>query len=117
MKSIDRLGRNYADILEQWRILTKEKGVYMRVIADGAYEYCASQAQTGFEKAYRMTVMKRLSASGFEGEINEALVENLMRESYEVSVSEYLKGQDISVIPSLEELKERYEGEVKDDAK
>lgn len=27
VKSIDRLGRNYNDIIEQWRILTKEKGV------------------------------------------------------------------------------------------
>lgn len=26
IKSIDRLGRNYEEILEQWRILTKEKG-------------------------------------------------------------------------------------------
>lgn len=25
VKSIDRLGRNYAEILEQWRIITKEK--------------------------------------------------------------------------------------------
>ena len=25
IKSIDRLGRNYSDILEQWRIITKEK--------------------------------------------------------------------------------------------
>lgn len=25
VKSIDRLGRNYADILEQWRIITKER--------------------------------------------------------------------------------------------
>ena len=25
VKSIDRLGRNYEDILEQWRIITKEK--------------------------------------------------------------------------------------------
>lgn len=25
VKSIDRLGRNYSDILEQWRIITKEK--------------------------------------------------------------------------------------------
>lgn len=25
VKSIDRLGRNYADILNQWRIITKEK--------------------------------------------------------------------------------------------
>ena len=27
IKSIDRLGRNYNEILEQWRILTKEKGI------------------------------------------------------------------------------------------
>ena len=27
IKSIDRLGRNYEEILEQWRILTKEKGI------------------------------------------------------------------------------------------
>lgn len=26
IKSIDRLGRNYADLNEQWRIITKEKG-------------------------------------------------------------------------------------------
>lgn len=26
VKSIDRLGRNYADLNEQWRIITKEKG-------------------------------------------------------------------------------------------
>lgn len=26
VKSIDRLGRNYQDIMEQWRIITKEKG-------------------------------------------------------------------------------------------
>lgn len=31
-KSIDRLGRNYDEILEQWRVLTKEKGVYMVVL-------------------------------------------------------------------------------------
>lgn len=32
VKSIDRLGRNYSDILEQWRVLTKEKGVAIVVI-------------------------------------------------------------------------------------
>ena len=30
--SIDRLGRNYSEILEQWRILTKEKGVDIAVL-------------------------------------------------------------------------------------
>ena len=32
LKSIDRLGRNYGEILEQWRILTKEKGVDLVVL-------------------------------------------------------------------------------------
>ena len=26
IKSIDRLGRNYQELMEQWRIITKEKG-------------------------------------------------------------------------------------------
>lgn len=32
VKSIDRLGRNYSEILEQWRLLTKEKGVDIVVL-------------------------------------------------------------------------------------
>ena len=32
IKSIDRLGRNYTEIQEQWRFLTKEKGVDIVVL-------------------------------------------------------------------------------------
>ena len=32
VKSIDRLGRNYSEILEQWRMLTKEKGADIAVL-------------------------------------------------------------------------------------
>ena len=32
IKSIDRLGRNYGEILEQWRILTKEKQIDIVVL-------------------------------------------------------------------------------------
>lgn len=32
VKSIDRLGRNYGEILEQWRLLTKEKSVDIVVL-------------------------------------------------------------------------------------
>ncbi len=32
IKSIDRLGRNYAEILEQWRILIKDKGIDIVVL-------------------------------------------------------------------------------------
>lgn len=32
IKSIDRLGRNYEEILEQWRVITKEKHADIRVL-------------------------------------------------------------------------------------
>ena len=32
IKSVDRLGRNYAEILEQWRMLTKDKGIDIVVL-------------------------------------------------------------------------------------
>ena len=32
IKSIDRLGRNYTEILNQWRILTRERGVDIVVL-------------------------------------------------------------------------------------
>lgn len=32
IKSIDRLGRNYTDVIEQWRVITKEKGADIRVL-------------------------------------------------------------------------------------
>ena len=32
LKSIDRLGRNYEEILEQWRTITKEKGAEVVVL-------------------------------------------------------------------------------------
>lgn len=32
IKSIDRLGRNYEEILQQWRLLTREKGIDIAVL-------------------------------------------------------------------------------------
>ena len=32
MKSIDRLGRNYAEIIEQWRFITRDKGADIKVL-------------------------------------------------------------------------------------
>lgn len=32
LKSIDRLGRNYSEILEQWSLITKTKGVDIKVL-------------------------------------------------------------------------------------
>ena len=34
VKSLDRLGRNYNEVLEQWRIITKEKGASIVILDD-----------------------------------------------------------------------------------
>lgn len=39
VESIDRLGRNYEEIIEQWRHLTKERGIDIRVLQ--ILSYCA----------------------------------------------------------------------------
>ena len=47
VKSIDRLGRNYDEILEQWRIITKEKGADVVVLDMPLLDTRASRDLTG----------------------------------------------------------------------
>ena len=46
VKSIDRLGRNYEEILEQWRIITKEKRAAIVVLDMPLLELLSYVAQT-----------------------------------------------------------------------
>lgn len=47
VSSIDRLGRNYDEILEQWRIITKQKAVDIRVIDMPLLDTSVSRDLTG----------------------------------------------------------------------
>ena len=47
VKSIDRLGRNYEEILEQWRILTKEKKVDIKILDMPLLDTAAQKDLTG----------------------------------------------------------------------
>lgn len=47
VKSIDRLGRNYHEILEQWRIITKEKNVAIVVLDMPLLDTRANRDLTG----------------------------------------------------------------------
>lgn len=47
VKSIDRLGRNYEEILEQWRLLTKEKSVDIVVLDMPLLDTRSSRDLTG----------------------------------------------------------------------
>ena len=47
VQDIDRLGRNYSEILEQWRIITKEKACDISVISISLLDTRASRDLTG----------------------------------------------------------------------
>ena len=47
IKSIDRLGRNYEEILEQWRIITKERRSNIRVLDMPLLDTSSSRDLTG----------------------------------------------------------------------
>lgn len=47
IKSIDRVGRNYNEILEQWRIITKEKQAYIVVLDMPLLDTKQNRDQTG----------------------------------------------------------------------
>ena len=49
IKSIDRLGRNYDDVLEQWRLLTKEKQV--DIVAQTEREFIHQRQAEGIAAA------------------------------------------------------------------
>lgn len=98
--------------LEVIKTPLKEKGKYERKLADGAYEYLVSQSEAGLESAYYFAIMRRIRNSGYEGDINEELVNRLMDETFGMSVTEYLDQCNISLLPSEQELREKYEGEV-----
>lgn len=60
VKSIDRLGRRYADILEQWRRLTKEKGVDVVVLDIPLLDTRASGTGGGITKTFIADLMLQL---------------------------------------------------------
>lgn len=60
VKSIDRLGRSYADILEQWRLLTKERGVDVVVLDIPLLDTRASGAEGGVTRTFIADLMLQL---------------------------------------------------------
>jgi len=92
-----------------------EKGTYMRTLADNTFEECQEQTQTGLEKAYREVIRYRLLTAGYEGEISDDMLDEIMQEAYGVSVSQYLSFCEVQLMPALEELTELYSGEVTDE--
>ena len=61
IKSIDRLGRNYEEILEQWRIITKEKSAAIVVLdKEGRVQWAKDGALTQEEVQQVVALLHKL---------------------------------------------------------
>ncbi|MDO4188053.1 MAG: hypothetical protein Q4D29_03610 [Lachnospiraceae bacterium] len=80
---------------------TDVKGEYTYELAEGGYDYCRNQARVGFEKAYYEAIKKRIVNSGYEGTVDDELVDRLMTETFGMSVSQYIDECDIKLLPDL----------------
>lgn len=63
--SIDRLGRNYVEIQEQWRILTKETGVDICVIDMPLLDTRQNKDLIGTFKNHNYTLSTKAQPNGF----------------------------------------------------
>lgn len=125
LSKIDDMNLSYDDVkecmgdfnLEVIKTPTDQKGVYSLSLAEKAYEYCENQAEVGLEKAYKKVVSDRITSSGYEGTITDDTVENLMMDTFGLSVSDYLKECNITLLPSEEEIIAKYSGEIEDEEK
>lgn len=119
LNEIDDMPLSYTDIkgmmgdIQLKLVLTPtgEKGKYMQTLAEGTFGDCEGRARAGLEKAYREVLKHRFLAAGYEGEMSETLADDMMREAYGISISEYLESCEVQLLPTLEELTGMYSGE------
>jgi len=93
-----------------------KKGIKNQQIVDGAYEQCLEKAYSGLANAYWQVVASRLTESGYDKPINQNTVEKLMKDTYGLSIVDYLKAcEDLSLLPSKEDAMTKYNQEVTDE--
>ena len=83
---------------------TDVKGEYTYELEESSYDQCLNQAKTGLEKAYKMAVLRRVSAEGYTENLSDGLVEQLMSETFGMSVSQYLNECNIKLLPEKDEI-------------
>ena len=91
---------------------TEVRGVYSQSLDEDSYDACSLMAKEGLKKAFCQVTLDLLVAEGYEGEPDEVLVEQLMQDTFGVSVEEYLDSCGVELIPSFENLSEKYSQEV-----
>ena len=112
LKSIDRLGRNYSEILEQWSLITKTKGVDIKVLDMPLLDtsYCKDIMGTfisdlvlqilSFQAEQERTYIKQRQAEGIAAAKQKGIKfgrpKKELPENFEELYQRYLRNEPIS---------------------
>lgn len=126
LSGIEEVQLSYDEILECMGELkvqvsytpTGKKGIYKQELIEETYDQCEQSALLGLEKAFCNVLNKRYEMMGTVANpedfvpMTEDEIDELMKETFGVGLHEYFEGLDIQLLPTKDEMKNMYSGEV-----
>lgn len=120
LSEIEQMNLSYEEISEMYEeinvdvILTKTKGknTYEQKLDESSYEEARIQAKEKLENIYRKAISNKIKSEGYENDFDDRLVDDLMQEAYNMSVSEYIEYCNVDYFPSKEKMSLKYSGEI-----
>lgn len=88
----------------------RSEGTFRCNVVPESYEQCRGAAYETFAALFREFSAQRLRMAGYTGDTDAEAVEELVEESFGMSTVSYLMSCAPSLLPSLEELQEEYDG-------
>ncbi len=86
------------------------EGTFCCNVLPESYDACNQAAYEAFAMAFRELLAQRLQMAGYEGGTDMESMESLVTETFGMSTVSYLMSCGPSLLPSLEDLQERYGG-------
>lgn len=86
------------------------EGTFRCNISPESYEACNQAAYEAFAEVFRELLAERLRMAGYAGSTDKEALEALAIESFGMSTVSYLMSCAPALLPSLEELQDRYDG-------
>lgn len=88
----------------------RSNGTFICSVSPESYEACNQAAYEAFAMAFDELVAERLLMAGYTGATDTDAIEALVTETFGMSTVSYLMSYGPALLPSLEELQDRYDG-------
>lgn len=89
---------------------SRAEGTFRCNVLPESYDACNQAAYEAFAGAFRELLMERLDMAGYTGSTDQEAVEALVTETFGMSTASYLMNYGPALLPSLEDMQDKYGG-------